>query len=91
MVLLLEYVFPVLFPPLTKFTELLPCDWLISNVCYQAIEQLYLIKWPGSLMFNVFNIIVLLLIINFNTCICICVCICIYMYCYYCRLICYLF
>ncbi len=28
--------------------ELLPCDWLISNLCYQAIEQVYLIKWPMS-------------------------------------------
>ncbi len=26
--------------------ELLPCDWPISNLCYQAIEQVYLIKWP---------------------------------------------
>jgi len=31
-----------------KCIELLPCDWLISNVCYQAIEQEYLIKWPVS-------------------------------------------
>ncbi len=29
-----------------KCIELLPCDWLISNLCYQAIEQVYLIKWP---------------------------------------------
>ncbi len=28
-----------------KCFELLPCDWLISNLCYQAIEQVYLIKW----------------------------------------------
>ncbi len=28
--------------------ELLPCDWLISNLCYQPIEQVYLIKWPVS-------------------------------------------
>ncbi len=28
--------------------EMLPCDWLISNLCYQAIEQVYLIKWPVS-------------------------------------------
>ncbi len=32
-----------------KCIELLPCDWLISNLCYQAIEQvLYLIKRPVS-------------------------------------------
>ncbi len=29
-------------------TELLPCDWLISNLCYQVIEQVYLIKWLGE-------------------------------------------
>ncbi len=23
---------------------MLPFDWLISNLCYQAIEQVYLIK-----------------------------------------------
>ncbi len=28
-----------------KCIELLPCDWLISNLRYQAIEQVYLIKW----------------------------------------------
>ncbi len=31
-----------------KCIELLPCDWLISYLCYQAIEQVYLIKWPVS-------------------------------------------
>ena len=31
-----------------KCIELLPCDWLIRNLCYQAIEQVYLIKWPVS-------------------------------------------
>ncbi len=31
-----------------KCIELLTCDWLISNFCYQAIEQVYLIKWPVS-------------------------------------------
>ncbi len=31
-----------------KCIELLPCDWLISNLCYQAIEPVYLIKWPVS-------------------------------------------
>ncbi len=31
-----------------KCIELLPCDWLISNLCYQAIEQVYLIKWLVS-------------------------------------------
>ncbi len=34
-----------------KCIELLPCDWLISNLCYQAIEQVYLIKWPVSVYF----------------------------------------
>ncbi len=34
--------------PLTSDIELLPCDWLISNLCYQAIEQVYLIKWLVS-------------------------------------------
>ncbi len=29
-----------------KCIELLPSDWLISNLCYQAIEQMYLIKLP---------------------------------------------
>ncbi len=33
---------------MNKCIELLPCDWLISNLCYQAIEQVYLIKWPVS-------------------------------------------
>ncbi len=28
--------------------QLLPCDWLIINLCYQATEQVYLIKWPLS-------------------------------------------
>ncbi len=31
-----------------KYIELLPCDWLISNLCYQAAEQVHLIKWPVS-------------------------------------------
>ncbi len=31
-----------------KCIELLPCDWLISYLCYQAIEPVYLIKWPVS-------------------------------------------
>ncbi len=31
-----------------KYIELLPCDWLISNLCYQATEQVFLIKWPVS-------------------------------------------
>ncbi len=29
---------------MTKCIELLPCDWLISNLCYQAIKEVYLIK-----------------------------------------------
>ncbi len=38
-----------------KCIELLPCDWLISNLCYQAIEQVYLIKWPVSIyIFNLY-------------------------------------
>ncbi len=36
-----------------KCIELLPCDWLISNLCYQAIERVYLIKWPVSVFYNV--------------------------------------
>ncbi len=28
--------------------EMLPCDWLISNLRYQAIKQMFLIKWPVS-------------------------------------------
>ncbi len=33
-----------------KCVELLSCkcDWLISNLCLQAIEKVYLIKWPVS-------------------------------------------
>ncbi len=34
--------------------ELLPCDWLISNLCYQAIEQVYLIKWPMSVYIYIY-------------------------------------
>ncbi len=37
-----------------KCNELLPCDWLISNLCYQVIEQAYLIKWPVS-VYNIYN------------------------------------
>ncbi len=29
-------------------TLVVQCDWLISNLCYQAIEQVYLIKWLVS-------------------------------------------
>ncbi len=36
-----------------KRIELLPCDWLISNVCNQAIEQVYLIKWPVSVCLKI--------------------------------------
>ncbi len=39
-----------------KCIEWLTCDWLISNLCYQAIEQVYLIKRPvsvsGRLLFS---------------------------------------
>ncbi len=31
-----------------KCIELLPCDWLISSLCYQAIEQVFRIKWLVS-------------------------------------------
>ncbi len=34
-----------------KCIVLLPCDWLISNLCYQAIEQVYIIKWPVSVQY----------------------------------------
>ncbi len=40
-----------------KCIELLPFDWLISNLCYQAIEQVYLIKWPVNIYIYVINII----------------------------------
>ncbi len=40
--------FPILMLGFAKYIELLPCDWLIRIVCYQAIEQVYLIKWPVS-------------------------------------------
>ncbi len=33
---------------MSKCIELLPCDWMVINLCYQAIEQVYLIKWPVS-------------------------------------------
>ncbi len=37
-----------------------PCDWLISNLCYQAIEQVYLINVQVSVNnFQVYNIIYL--------------------------------
>ncbi len=38
-----------------KCTELLPCDWLISNLCYQAIEQVYLIKWLVSIYIYIYS------------------------------------
>ncbi len=31
-----------------KCIELLSCDWLISNLFYRAIEQVYLIKVAGE-------------------------------------------
>ncbi len=37
-----------------KGIELLPCDWLISNLCYEAIEQVYLIKWPVSVYIYIY-------------------------------------
>ncbi len=37
-----------------KCIELLQCDWLISNLCYQAIEQVYLIKWPVSVYIYIY-------------------------------------
>ncbi len=35
-----------------KCVDFLPCDWLICNLCYQAIEQVYLIKWLVSVDFK---------------------------------------
>ncbi len=35
--------------------QLLSCDWLISNLFYQAIEQVYLLKWPVSVYINCTN------------------------------------
>ncbi len=49
--------------PLTSDIELLPCDWLISNLCYQAIEQVYLIKW----LVSVYCIIIKCKIFKFTT------------------------
>ncbi len=37
-----------------KCIELLPCDWLISNLCYQAIKQVFLIKWPVSVYMYIY-------------------------------------
>ncbi len=37
-----------------KCIELLPCDWLISNLCYQAIEQVYIIKWLVSVYIYIY-------------------------------------
>ncbi len=53
-----------------KCIELLPCDWMISNLCYQAIERVYLIKWPVSVYIYV------------CVCIYIYICICMYLYMY---------
>ncbi len=36
--------------------ELLPCDWLISNLSYQATEHVYLIKWPVSVYIYIYYI-----------------------------------
>ncbi len=50
-----------------KCIELLSCDWLISSLCYQAIEQVYLIKWPVSIyMKNVLCLYVKYIIYNVN-------------------------
>ncbi len=51
-----------------KCVELLPCDWLISNVCYQAIEQVYLIKWPVG-----WQVKYIYIYIHINKCIHICI------------------
>ncbi len=32
----------------SRCIELLPCDWMICNLFYQAIDQVYLIKWLVS-------------------------------------------
>ncbi len=39
---------------MTKCIELLPCDWLIRNLCYQAFEQVYLIKWLVSVYIYIY-------------------------------------
>ncbi len=39
-----------------KCIELCDCDWLNSNLCYHAIEQVYLIKWPASIYIYIYAI-----------------------------------
>ncbi len=39
---------------INKTISSLSCDWLISNLCYQAIEQVYLIKWPVSVYIYIY-------------------------------------
>ncbi len=47
------------------FTPISPCDWLISNLCYQAIEQVHLIKWPVSVLLAIATNIPMLLMTAF--------------------------
>ncbi len=47
-ILMLGLNFSMSYSPHLECIELLPCDWLINNLFYQAIEQVYLIKWPVS-------------------------------------------
>ncbi len=58
-----------------KCIELLPCDWLIRNLCYQAIEQVYLIKWPVSIYIYFF--FSKYIFFSF-LCVCVCVCVCLF-------------
>ncbi len=45
--------------------ELLTCDWLISNLCYQAIEQVYPIKWLVSVFIFIYISICCCLLVTF--------------------------
>ena len=45
-----------------KCIKILPCDWLISYLCQQAIEQAYLIKWLVSVCVNVYLLFVAFMI-----------------------------
>ncbi len=47
-----------------KYIELLSCDWLISNLRYQAIEQVYLIKWPVSVYIYIYIYIYIFFFFN---------------------------
>ncbi len=58
--------------------KLLPCDWLISNLCYQVIEQVYLIKWAVSVCVYIY------IYMYMYICICIYIYVYIYVYIYIC-------